>query len=911
MPGPPVHAFICRENGPPAYRIERTRRSLTAAGVSTATEIDDRDLASLFRRTNPSPTLLIQAGAWFLRTDSYQLPPPSATNKGICAFGLSVPGQNQSPSWLELLAATGGSLRGRETAVRSLGIPPVCYLDREALRSLEASNRSVASGHGLLNNLLELSSTLRFVHWTPFDVRAESALRVLQIITSLQRGGAERMVLHLSSELAKRPVVVRLAATGHGSRASFPTPPAWLDLNRWRMHAENPMETLMRVAAPFDVLHLHLLSGQETARLTTLGIPVVITVHNTQPGWPPGLLESAQDPRVLLAACSLDVEKALLDSSTGILVRSAWNGIDLTEFKPSLSHTRSRDEWRKKWNWGVDDIVLLSVANPRPQKRLDRLPAILAALRSRSQREVRLVFAGEASFKMPESQASATQVAAEVARLRLDEHVRWAGSVSDIPGFLSAGDLLLSASAHEGLSLAHLEALAMNVPVICTATAGTWEVARIHPGLKVVPLDASPEQFADAIEQGLEKPILNRRQQLLRHFSSAQMAERYHGLYHRLVAKAGQRAEGIWLITNNFSMGGAQSSARRLLLGLAGQGVKVRAAVVQENPEQPSAGRMALHAAGISVRSFGPYACEKAAHLVSTLLNEMDADPPEAVLFWNLLAPCKILLADGLLKTRVYDVSPGEMFFTSLAGYFANPLPAVPYLDPADYGRRLTGVIVKYQAEAARAGALGVPVHVIPNGVPIPHARPRPNNPVLRLGTAARIHPQKRLEDLLAALHLARNALPPFTMQVAGRVEPGSEHYFQELRRQAGGLPIEWLGELPVTTEFLASLDLCLMISEPAGCPNALLEALAAGLPVIATDVGGASEQVLDGVTGRLVQARDPRALAEALIDLVRHADIRRTLGESARRYIGERFTLEAMLRAYRRVCLGTADLLH
>ena len=44
-----------------------------------------------------------------------------------------------------------------------------------------------------------------------------------------------------------------------------------------------------------------------------------------------------------------------------------------------------------------------------------------------------------------------------------------------------------------------------------------------------------------------------------------------------------------------------------------------------------------------------------------------------------------------------------------------------------------------------------------------------------------------------------------------------------------------------------------MMISEPAGCPNASLEAMAAGLPVIATDVGGAAEQVLDGVTGRLV----------------------------------------------------------
>jgi glycosyltransferase involved in cell wall biosynthesis len=47
------------------------------------------------------------------------------------------------------------------------------------------------------------------------------------------------------------------------------------------------------------------------------------------------------------------------------------------------------------------------------------------------------------------------------------------------------------------------------------------------------------------------------------------------------------------------------------------------------------------------------------------------------------------------------------------------------------------------------------------------------------------------------------------------------------------------------------------MISDPAGCPNASLEALASGLPVIATDVGGASEQVIDDLNGFLVPARD------------------------------------------------------
>ena len=73
------------------------------------------------------------------------------------------------------------------------------------------------------------------------------------------------------------------------------------------------------------------------------------------------------------------------------------------------------------------------------------------------------------------------------------------------------------------------------------------------------------------------------------------------------------------------------------------------------------------------------------------------------------------------------------------------------------------------------------------------------------------------------------------------------------LRRLAEGLPVEWLGSLDETVEFLRDLDLFVLVAEPPGCPNASLEAMACGLPVIATDVGGMREQVVDGVTGRLV----------------------------------------------------------
>jgi glycosyltransferase involved in cell wall biosynthesis len=136
-------------------------------------------------------------------------------------------------------------------------------------------------------------------------------------------------------------------------------------------------------------------------------------------------------------------------------------------------------------------------------------------------------------------------------------------------------------------------------------------------------------------------------------------------------------------------------------------------------------------------------------------------------------------------------------------------------------------------------------------------------------------------------------------------VERGCDDYAAELRRVADGLPVEWAGECDDVRPFLAGLDLFAMISEPAGCPNASLEAMAAGLPVVATDFGGAGEQVIDGVTGRLVPPRDDAALAAALLDLAHDPARRRACGAAGRERAEALFDLRRMVDDYRRVCLA------
>ena len=193
---------------------------------------------------------------------------------------------------------------------------------------------------------------------------------------------------------------------------------------------------------------------------------------------------------------------------------------------------------------------------------------------------------------------------------------------------------------------------------------------------------------------------------------------------------------------------------------------------------------------------------------------------------------------------------------------------------------------------------------MIRNGVPLQKRQPRTPGAKLIFGTAVRISPDKRLDDLIAAFALAHVALPRYELHIAGRVERGAAEYAAGLREQGRALPIIWRGELPGTAEFLEELDIFVMISEPAGCPNASLEAMAAGLPVIATDAGGAHEQVIDRVTGRLTPRRDASAMAVALIELAYHPKAQAYYGAAAQARIASDFSIEAMAEAYVRLCL-------
>jgi glycosyltransferase involved in cell wall biosynthesis len=88
----------------------------------------------------------------------------------------------------------------------------------------------------------------------------------------------------------------------------------------------------------------------------------------------------------------------------------------------------------------------------------------------------------------------------------------------------------------------------------------------------------------------------------------------------------------------------------------------------------------------------------------------------------------------------------------------------------------------------------------------------------------------------------------------------------------------------------------CVLSSTAEGFSNSILEYMAASRPVVATDVGGAREAVVDGLTGYLVRMDDDKAMADRIIYLLRNSEVATAMGRSGRQVVEEKFSCEAQL---------------
>src|SRR5438067_1763084 len=170
------------------------------------------------------------------------------------------------------------------------------------------------------------------------------------------------------------------------------------------------------------------------------------------------------------------------------------------------------------------------------------------------------------------------------------------------------------------------------------------------------------------------------------------------------------------------------------------------------------------------------------------------------------------------------------------------------------------------------------------------------------------LYERKGHADLLQALHLLKDRLPPnWLLFAAGRDTDGNLAKLQHLADELGlSGHVRLLGERRDIPVVLSAADIHVSPSWYESFPNNILEAMCAGLPVVATAVGGVPEQVADDLTGLLVPARNPTALSEALLALAQHRERRQAMGRAGRERVAREFPITrsvgALEQAYARL---------
>lgn len=365
-------------------------------------------------------------------------------------------------------------------------------------------------------------------------------VRVLHLITRLPIGGAERMLLGVLSNLDNssfESLVCCIQERGElaDEVEALGIRVLCLGLMSRGGHDRRVVPALQRLMKEqrIDVLHTHLYHANLYGRLAARKeqIPVIASVHNTytRPKWHRRLLNRFLARRTYaITAGSLDVERDLVefDRIPPAKIVRLPNCIDLSRVSTTLSGADA------KANFGFrgEDTVIGTVGRAEEQKGQIFLIEAFARVRAMSGNDsLRLLMVGDGRL-LP-------QLKQEAIRLGVFEYCRFPGNIASLGDVYRAMDLFVLPSLWEGLSLALLEAMAAEIPVIATNVGGTRDVLGDDDRFGLIVSPKSVDAIADAIVHFIsDKPTAGLRaaaaaQRVRTEHSVTSLASRLASLY--------------------------------------------------------------------------------------------------------------------------------------------------------------------------------------------------------------------------------------------------------------------------------------------------------------------------------------------------------------------------------------------
>jgi len=520
------------------------------------------------------------------------------------------------------------------------------------------------------------------------------------------------------------------------------------------------------------------------------------------------------------------------------------------------------------------------------------------------------------------------------------EKVKLLGSRTDVTSILGRSSLLVLSSLWEGLPLTILEAMAAGRPVVVTDVGGNKEAVRNGETGYIVP-NLRPDLLADHILKVLNDDALAERMgtkgKLLYEskFRAERQVKETEDLYGMLlrarrkevvaegpaletdrrrairaqrtaVARRSQRLKVVYVMGTGImvSGGGAERQLIELLKGID----KNRYTPVVCTMFPPYMARLERGSNWHAIRSLGvriyelPKRTKPGPITLYRLYGIMRRERPDIVHAYSFLANWRATIAAVCARVPVVICSDRNVnnwmkwhhcLFERLLTRFrkANVVNAVAlkkFLAERE-GIPVETIRVIYNGVDLRRFETAADVGEVKRELGIP-----PQAPVV--GLVAVLSDKKDIPTFLRAAVRVKEVIPDTTFLIVG--DGPARFELEDLALELGlGDSARFIGHSNAVPRFISAMNISVLSSLREGCSNAILESMAMGKPVVATDVGGNRELVDNGDTGFLVSTSDDEALAEKIVYLLNNPGIANEMGQAGREKTRRLFSVSRMVQ--------------
>ena len=580
-------------------------------------------------------------------------------------------------------------------------------------------------------------------------------------------------------------------------------------------------------------------------------------------------------------------------------IRIIHNGVDLSRY---CSSNELRDATRKELGIQDDELLVGTVANMRYEIKGHRF--LIQAIPSIKDKmpNVKFLFVGDGPLK--------ERFQNYASRLHVLDQIVFLGARRDITALVNAMDIVCAPSLSEGFSNTILESMAVGKPVVATNVGGNPEIVLDdETGFLVRP------QNVKAIEEGLLL-LLTREETRLKmgkaahkrvraHFSVEKMVKEYEAFYESIMGflplAEGEllyRPHKIMYLIWSLDLGGAEQVVVDLVKKLDRQNFEPLVCCLNEK------GRSASQVEKLGVKVIALH------------------KKPKIDLFIIPKLVC-------LMKMEKVDLIHTHLFTANLWGRIAAKLAGVPVVS-SEHGMDLwrkrihltfdslltrTNKRIIFVSEGvkrfymSRNHSLNGKSRVIHNGIDVASFQGcfdrseirkglgiKPTDKVI--GIVGRLVPEKAHVEFIETIQLLLEERRNIVGLIVGEGE-----LLGRLRERVQECQLEkhicfagFRNDLP---KLYQAMDVFVLCSLHEGLPLTILEAMAAGVPIVTTDVGGIKECIQDGRDGFLVPPGDSLALASAISKILNDEHLKKTLVASARKRVQSYFSVEKMVKEH------------